>query len=430
MAESSACPFQSQIPLDIPRSHSHSHYHSHTYSYSIMASQVSCLVDRQQRTDLCPGCSTLRGLDECYDEIAGDVRRAIEYISGTLTGMKESATHFGAEKGAQVMFARMGITLVLSMLYMWWAAVPHFPFGPREVQGLLLARGFGGFFGLLGIYYSLAYLPLGEATVITFLAPIVACWACSILMHQPFTRKEQVAGFVSLLGVVLIARPTSYFSVHTGDTPIASLNTNVTAAASVDGVDKVTSAQRLTAIGVALIGVLGAACAYTTIRWIGQRAHPLISVNYFAAWTTFVATMVLLLVPGMDFKLPSGLRQWAYLIFLGLCGFIMQVMLTTGLSYEKSSRATNMIYTQMLFALAFDKLVFDSTPNVLSIVGSAFILGSALCVAIQQDPSKQFSNRQTADSEEEIGLMANDVEIDDQRRPDSAQEFQLQSRRS
>ncbi|KAI4254060.1 MAG: hypothetical protein LQ352_003333 [Teloschistes flavicans] len=395
-----------------------------------MASQVSCLVDRQQRTDLCPGCSTLRGLDECYDEIAGDVRRAIEYISGTLTGMKESATHFGAEKGAQVMFARMGITLVLSMLYMWWAAVPHFPFGPREVQGLLLARGFGGFFGLLGIYYSLAYLPLGEATVITFLAPIVACWACSILMHQPFTRKEQVAGFVSLLGVVLIARPTSYFSVHTGDTPIASLNTNVTAAASVDGVDKVTSAQRLTAIGVALIGVLGAACAYTTIRWIGQRAHPLISVNYFAAWTTFVATMVLLLVPGMDFKLPSGLRQWAYLIFLGLCGFIMQVMLTTGLSYEKSSRATNMIYTQMLFALAFDKLVFDSTPNVLSIVGSAFILGSALCVAIQQDPSKQFSNRQTADSEEEIGLMANDVEIDDQRRPDSAQEFQLQSRRS
>ncbi|KAL8659436.1 MAG: hypothetical protein Q9202_007116 [Teloschistes flavicans] len=330
----------------------------------------------------------------------------------------------------QVMFARMGITLVLSMLYMWWAAVPHFPFGPREVQGLLLARGFGGFFGLLGIYYSLAYLPLGEATVITFLAPIVACWACSILMHQPFTRKEQVAGFVSLLGVVLIARPTSFFSVHTGDTPIASLNTNVTAAASGDGVDKVTSAQRLTAIGVALIGVLGAACAYTTIRWIGQRAHPLISVNYFAAWTTFVATMVLLLVPGMDFKLPSGLRQWAYLIFLGLCGFIMQVMLTTGLSYEKSSRATNMIYTQMLFALAFDKLVFDSTPNVLSIVGSAFILGSALCVAIQQDPSKHFSNRQTADSEEEIGLMANDVEIDDQRRPDSVQEFQLQSRRS
>ncbi|KAL8781478.1 MAG: hypothetical protein Q9203_000375 [Teloschistes exilis] len=314
----------------------------------------------------------------------------------------------------------------------------HFPLGPREVRGLLFARGFGGFFGLLGIYYSLAYLPLGEATVISFLGPVVACWACSILMHQPFTRKEQVACFVSLGGVILIARPTSLFSVHGGDTPIASgasdafPSTNVTAPASPDGVDNVTSAQRLTAIGVALIGVLGAACAYTTIRWIGQRAHPLISINYFGAWTTFVTTMILLFVPGMDFKLPSGLRQWTYLILLGLCGFILQVMLTAGLSYEKSSRATNMVYTQMLFALAFDKLVFDTTPSALSIFGSSLILGSALYIAIQQDPSRKSPNKETAVTDEEISLiMANDVEIDEQQGPNnSVQEFQLHSRRA
>ncbi|KAI4201840.1 MAG: hypothetical protein LQ350_003040 [Teloschistes chrysophthalmus] len=337
----------------------------------------------------------------------------------------------------QVMFVRMSITVVLSTLYMWWTNVRDFPFGPREVRGLLLARGFGGFFGLLGIYYSLAYLPLAEATVITFLAPVVACWACSILLHQPFTRKEQVACFVSLLGVVLIARPTSFFSVHAGDTPIASgasdafPSTNVTVPASADGVDNVTSAQRLTAIGVALIGVLGAACAYTTIRWIGQRAHPLISINYFAAWVTFVTTMILLFVPGMDFKLPSGLRQWTYLIFLGLCGFLLQVLLTAGLSYEKSSRATNMIYTQMLFALAFDKLVFDTTPSALSIFGSSLILGSALYIAIQQDPSRKPPNKETAGTDEEIGLItANDVEIDEQQGRNSLQEFQLHSRRT
>ncbi|KAL8642810.1 MAG: hypothetical protein Q9228_000550 [Teloschistes exilis] len=342
------------------------------------------------------------------------------------------------EGGFQVMFVRMGITVVLSTLYMWWTNVQHFPLGPREVRGLLFARGFGGFFGLLGIYYSLAYLPLGEATVISFLGPVVACWACSILMHQPFTRKEQVACFVSLGGVILIARPTSFFSVHGGDTPIANgasdafPSTNVTAPASPDGVDNVTSAQRLTAIGVALIGVLGAACAYTTIRWIGQRAHPLISINYFGAWTTFVTTMILLFVPGMDFKLPSGLRQWTYLILLGLCGFILQVMLTAGLSYEKSSRATNMVYTQMLFALAFDKLVFDTTPSALSIFGSSLILGSALYIAIQQDPSRKSPNKETAVTDEEISLiMANDVEIDEQQGPNnSVQEFQLHSRRA
>lgn len=36
-------------------------------------------------------------------------------------------------------------TLVLSGIYQWWAKLS--PFGPREVRGLLIARGVGGFFG-------------------------------------------------------------------------------------------------------------------------------------------------------------------------------------------------------------------------------------------------------------------------------------------
>ncbi|KAL8681828.1 MAG: hypothetical protein Q9186_002060 [Xanthomendoza sp. 1 TL-2023] len=318
----------------------------------------------------------------------------------------------------QVMFARMGITFILGTLYMWWAEVEHSLFGPREVRYLLMARGFGGFFGLLGIYYSLQYLPLAEATVITFLAPIVACWACSILIHEPFTRTEQIAGLVSLVGVILIARPTSFFSLNAGESretpiasavgdPVATTRSIVSSTSQLAEADSVTSMQRLFAIGVALIGVIGAASAYTTIRMIGQRAHPLISVNYYAAWTTLVATAVLLLVPGMGFQLPSGPKQWIYLVFLGVCGFVMQVLLTAGLSYEKSSRATNMVYTNMLFALVFDKLVFDTTLSRLSILGSSFILGSALYIAVKQDPSKKSKKGERTGGDEEVGFRPN-----------------------
>ncbi|KAL8776222.1 MAG: hypothetical protein Q9213_008348 [Squamulea squamosa] len=340
----------------------------------------------------------------------------------------------------QVMFARMSITLILGSSYMWWAKIEHFPLGAKDVRILLMARGFGGFFGLLGIYYSLQYLPLAEATVITFLAPIVACWACSILIHEPFTRAEQIAGLVSLLGVILIARPTSLFSLNAGETPLASAvgdaipAANATTNPQLVCADHVTSIQRLIAIGVALIGVLGAACAYTTIRMIGQRAHPLISVNYFAAWTTSVAAAVLLFVPGMDFQLPSGLRQWSLLVFLGVCGFVMQILLTAGLSYEKSSRATNMVYTNMLFALAFDKLVFDTTMGTLSILGSSLILGSALYIAIKQDPSKKPKNNETTQRDEEAGLTLleceHDTSMNEERGPlRRAQEVQLRTTR-
>jgi len=194
----------------------------------------------------------------------------------------------------------------------------------------------------------------------------------------------------------------------------------------------VSPAQRMTAVGVAMIGVLGAACAYTTIRWIGKRAHPLISVNYFACHCTLVSTLSLLFIPGIGFRLPSSLLDWAYLFFLGICGFVMQFLLTAGLQHEKSSRATNMIYTQMLFALAFDKLVWDSTPGVASLVGSSLILGSALYVAVQKNSVKGGGKVEDGDQERGLvdGMDAEDEEREGGRGPmRGVQEVQLRTLR-
>jgi len=220
---------------------------------------------------------------------------------------------------------------------------------------------------------------------------------------------------------VLIARPTSLIPSHYGSPPAGSgtadglPSTNVTRSADLQGLDNVTSAQRLSAVGVALVGVLRAACAYTTIRWIGKRAHPLISVNYFAAWSTIVSIVALLAVPSIGFRLPATFRQWLYLIFLGVCGFVMQFLLTAGLQYEKGSRATNMVYTQMLFALAFDKIFWDTTPGLLSIIGSSLILGSALYIAVlnnKAEEQKGWDGR----GDEEVALVVGDGEEDDESR--------------
>lgn len=208
-------------------------------------------------------------------------------------------------------------------------------------------------------------------------------------------------------------------------------STNATIPADLQGPNHVTSAQRLSAVGVALVGVLGAASAYTTIRWIGKRAHPLISVNYFAAWATIVSTVALLAVPGIGFRLPANARQWFYLVFLGICGFLMQFLLTAGLQHEKSSRATNMVYTQMLFALAFDKVVFHTTPGALSIAGSSLILGSALYVALYNNKKKkEGQGREDGRGDEEVAFVEGDDDGDDGRGPlRGVQEVQLRTLR-
>ena len=75
------------------------------------------------------------------------------------------------------------------------------------------------------------------------------------------------------------------------------------------------------------------------------------------------------------------------LIFLGTCGFVMQYLLTKGLAAGgrgNGARATNMIYTNMLFALALDKVVFGQSPSWWSLGGSGLILGSAIFVAVKK----------------------------------------------
>jgi hypothetical protein len=54
------------------------------------------------------------------------------------------------------------------------------------------------FFGLFGIYYSLQYLSLSDATVLTFLAPLCTAVAGALILKETFKLGEAVAGRASI----------------------------------------------------------------------------------------------------------------------------------------------------------------------------------------------------------------------------------------
>jgi drug/metabolite transporter (DMT)-like permease len=259
---------------------------------------------------------------------------------------------------------------------------------------------------------SLLYLTVADATVICFLAPLVSCLAYSFLLHEPVTSTEKLAGFVSFLGVIVIARPPFLFGAASSTTYSSSTNCghaeNGFQLANVDcSIDddatagQVTSEQRMSAIVVGLLGVCGAAVAYISIRWIGSRAHPLVSVNYLSVLSTLVSAICLLCVPGIGFRLPADTLEWAYLLSLGASGSIMQFLITEGLSNDKGgSRATNMVYTQLLFALAFDYIFLGIIPDLSSVVGNILILGSVLYLALYVGDSKVDRSVETRGGEE------------------------------
>lgn len=299
----------------------------------------------------------------------------------------------------QVLLLRQGLTSLCCFVYMWWKNVPEAPFGKREIRWLLCLRGFAGFFGIYGMWYSMMYLPLADATVITFLAPGVAGLLCYFALREPFTRAEQMATLVALLGVVLIARPVSLFTDLS-----SSKDQTVDAPEQLDGAfpgleDEPTAEERLVAVGVALLGVLGAAVAFTSIRTIGKRAHPLISVNYFGMACTIICVLVLVLAPALNIGqphlrwiTPKSWKGWFLLLSIAVPGFIMQYLLTAGLAADASNKANAMIYTHMLFAVSFDRWIFGHSMSMMSFAGCALILGSAITVVLTKKPPAKTVN--------------------------------------
>ena len=58
----------------------------------------------------------------------------------------------------------------------------------------ILANVFRRFFGLFGIYYSLQYLSLSDATVLTFLVPLCTAMSGALFLGEIISYREAFAG--------------------------------------------------------------------------------------------------------------------------------------------------------------------------------------------------------------------------------------------
>ncbi|CAO1621410.1 unnamed protein product [Parajaminaea phylloscopi] len=286
----------------------------------------------------------------------------------------------------QVIFARMLFTWIGSVGALIAMKDPHPFFGPPGVRLLLCLRGVIGFFGLFSFYFSLRYLSLSDATVITFLSPILTGTACFLFLGEPFTKSEMLAGVASLGGVLLIARPKSLFGRGSHD----GLSVGEESYVLDDGyhtlTKNVTESQRLAAIGVALIGVCGAAGAFTTIRAIGTRASALHSVSFFGLYSTLVSLFLGLGVQGETWALPDEHRTEAAVLLMlcGGCGFAGQFLTAKGLQMCKGARATTISYTGAIWSSLFQVVFLHEPIAPLSALGCLIILSAALMLALNK----------------------------------------------
>jgi drug/metabolite transporter (DMT)-like permease len=248
----------------------------------------------------------------------------------------------------EIVVARALVSLILSWGLLRRAGVS--PWGQDRVW--LWIRGGLGFAGLSCVYAAVAHLPLADATVLQFLYPPITALLAGLFLHETLSRRLLGATLMSLVGVVLVARPASVFGSVAKAPP-----------------DPVW-------VAVAIAGAIFTASAYVVVRRLGRTEDPLVIVFYFPLVTLPAALPTM----GLDFVRPVGL-EWVWLLGIGLATQVGQVCLTRGLSVMPASQGTALSYLQVVFAVFWGMLVFAEVPDVLTIAGGALIIGSSIWVA-------------------------------------------------
>ena len=106
-----------------------------------------------------------------------------------------------------VVWARYAGQMVVVTPFAWHRAGPGF--WRTRKPGLQLLRSLFLVLATLGFWGGLRYLPLAEASSITFLAPTFVVLLSSPLLHERATRARQIASTVGFIGILILLRPGS-----------------------------------------------------------------------------------------------------------------------------------------------------------------------------------------------------------------------------
>jgi len=242
-----------------------------------------------------------------------------------------------------VVWARYAGQMVVVTPFAWHRAGPDF-WRTRKPR-LQLLRSLFLLLATLGFWGGLRYLPLAEASSITFLAPAFVVLLSWPLLRERATRARRIASAVGFIGILILLRPGS-----------AVMHPAV-----------------LLLIGAALSNAL---YQLLTRKLLDESAHA--TLFYSASVGTLALTLGLPFATDLDRLVAVGVGP---LVLLGVLAGLGHWFMTKAYLSAPASLLTPFTYLQMLWATAFGYLLFDQHPDGLSGLGMAIVVASGVGLA-------------------------------------------------
>ncbi|GIV32463.1 MAG: membrane protein [Saprospiraceae bacterium] len=239
----------------------------------------------------------------------------------------------------EVVFFRCAVSIVLSIT--WLHKIGVNTWGEPRNRWRLWGRGISGTLALYLFFLTVQKMPLASAVTVQYLSPIFTAIIAMIFLREKIKPVQWLFFAISFAGV-----------------------------AALKGFDERISWLYL---GFGVASALLSGVAYTFVRSMSGREHPLVIVFYFQV----VGTMLGGVSSATHFVIPHGL-EWLLLVGIGILAHIAQILLTKALQGEKAGVVTSLNFFGAVYAAIFGWLLFGEHLTLGNVLAIAMVITGVL----------------------------------------------------
>lgn len=216
------------------------------------------------------------------------------------------------------------------------------PMGKNKM--LLFQRGLFGSLGLICYFYTLQQMPLGNAIVIHYLAPVLTTILAIWMAGEKVIPLQWLFFLFTFIGVVVVNG--SGFRV-----PFIPM---------------------LAGFG----GAFFSALAYNTIKKLKGVEDPNVVVLYFPLTSLPLAMMYFTVYPA-EWVWPQGM-DWFWLLMMGISTQAGQFFMTRAYQEDLASRVSAVSYVGILWGAGAGLMIFDERYTALQYLGMSMVIAGVI----------------------------------------------------
>lgn len=276
---------------------------------------------------------------------AGLIVLAAVFIAGTTLMAKALGTDsFGAPLHALQIshgrFAFAWVAIISTALVLRPRLTrPHWP--------LHIARTVCGWGGVTCMFAAVAFIPLADATAISFLNPVFAMMLAIPLLGERVGRTRWTAATLALIGAVILLRPTP------------------------------ASFQPAALIALAAAMIMGLELIF--MKQLARREGPFQILIFNNSLGLVISSLAVIAV-----WQPPSAAQWGLLAGIGIAMACAQACFINALARADASFVAPFSYATLIFAALYDALFFSVIPDATTWIGAAVIIAGAIWLALRE----------------------------------------------